>query len=268
MLYLGNTPLAGRLQTRMFTYSGSWTVPADVSAIWVDGCGAGGGGGGGNTTPGGGGGGGGPGMAVRGMLLPVVPGETLTVTVGGGGTKGAAGGDGSVGGSSSLAGSVSFTLAGGVGGGAGANPNGGTGGVLPNGTGNHGGGAGAGASLTYKPYADKSYYLPAECWTHGYCAGGAGGALNNAGGAVFGNTFHTTARYAAGGTGGASGGGGGAGGLGPFQSGAPVSGGSNGAAGSNAPNYGCGGSGGSGNAAGGDGSGGFIRLYCVSAYTI
>ena len=53
MLYLGSTPLTGKIKTKLFTTSGTFVVPADVGCIWIDGSGGGGGGGGGNSTPGG-----------------------------------------------------------------------------------------------------------------------------------------------------------------------------------------------------------------------
>lgn len=70
---------------QMFTSSTSFVVPDGVTYLrgktW-----GGGGGGGGNTTQGGGGGGGGGGYAEN--IIAVTPGETLTLTVGAGGTAG------------------------------------------------------------------------------------------------------------------------------------------------------------------------------------
>ena len=86
-----------------FAASGVYVVPADVDAIegTLFAAGAGGaGGGGGFTAASGGGGGGGQGGDSGGMInffLRVVPGETLTITVGlggAGGLGGAAGADG------------------------------------------------------------------------------------------------------------------------------------------------------------------------------
>src|SRR3954469_1746562 len=64
----------------------TFVVPANVSALRVNACGAGGGGGGGFATAGGGGGGGGGGMQLRNEWVSVTPGETVTVTVGAAGT--------------------------------------------------------------------------------------------------------------------------------------------------------------------------------------
>lgn len=260
----------GRWRSKLFTASTIWIVPADVDCLWIDGCGGGGGGGGGNSTPGGGGGGGGPAMAVRGTMLNVSPNETLTIAVGAAGTSGAANNDGGIGGNTTITGSVSgliFNARGGRVGKAGANPNGGSGGTLPNGVNLHGGGAAAGANFAVAPFAAKGSYVPSEGVEQGFAYGGAGGALTYNGGEANGYSLTVAAPYQAGGTGGASGGGGGAGGQGPYGiSGVP---GSNGAAGA-APTsgYGCGGGGGSGNSAGGAGSPGMIRIYCFTAYAI
>jgi len=79
---------------QLITASGFFTVPGGVTEIHIDATQGGGGGGGqcfaGNTsTQGGGGGGGGAGQSVIGVLKTVVPGETLTITVGAGGPAGA-----------------------------------------------------------------------------------------------------------------------------------------------------------------------------------
>lgn len=75
-------------KSQLFTTSGTFNVPADVSLIWVSGVGGGAGGSGGA----GGGGGGGAGGASENMFnMPrwVTPGDTLTITVGAGGARGA-----------------------------------------------------------------------------------------------------------------------------------------------------------------------------------
>lgn len=87
-----------RLKSRTFNYTGSaqtFVVPAGVTRLWVQGIGGGGGGGAGGagyTTAGSsaGGSGGGGGAEGRGEWLDVTPGETVTVTVGAGGTAPAA----------------------------------------------------------------------------------------------------------------------------------------------------------------------------------
>jgi len=81
----------------IFTASGSWTAPLNVSKVLAEGFGGGGGGGGGsspsvffgNTTSMGGGGGGGALYCSK--LITVVPGTTYTITVGAGGNGGAGG---------------------------------------------------------------------------------------------------------------------------------------------------------------------------------
>jgi hypothetical protein len=70
--------------------SATWTVPADTYAVWIRASGGGGGGGsnGGGTTGSGGGGG-----SYAEQVLRVVPGASITVTVGAGGAAASAGGD-------------------------------------------------------------------------------------------------------------------------------------------------------------------------------
>lgn len=77
------------LQSRVFTISGTFNVPANVSAVWISGCGAGGGGNGyvggtGNPSHGGGA----AGEFTLGRLIPVTAGGTLSITVGAGGAGG------------------------------------------------------------------------------------------------------------------------------------------------------------------------------------
>lgn len=77
-----------------FTSSGSFTVPANVTQIWVSGCAAGGGGGSSLATNSvsfvTGGSGGGAGQPVIRFLLTVTPGQVIPVTIGIGGTGGTA----------------------------------------------------------------------------------------------------------------------------------------------------------------------------------
>lgn len=261
MLYLGTTPLSGMIKTKLFTSSGTFVVPSDVYAVWIDGSGGGGGGGGGNATPGGGGGGGGGALAVRNFLLQVVPAESLTITIGAAGTGGSAGADGSVGGVSSIIGTYCAAyLTYGAMGKAGANPNGGAGGAVPFASTGPAGGAGVGANATVM--TTMSYAgIDTLCRS---TSGAAGGALSYAGGANYRQNGNQS--WLSGSAGNASGGGGGAGGFNPFGSGG--AGGANGAAGSVATGYGGGGGGGSGNSAGGDGSSGFVCIYYISKYTV
>ena len=279
MLYLGTTPLAGMLKQKLFTSSETFVVPADVQAIWVDGCGGGGGGGGGDPTPGGGGGGGCAGFPCQQLPLAVTPGETLTLTIGAGGAGGAVGQDGALGGETTLALASDplavYLPAGGIGL-KGENPNGGSGGgaysasywgsIVATAVGGAAGGAAGGYVFAPKSMTGWSGFAPMT-------GGSAGGALSNAGGVAYGakigvpQVWNGSALVGANPTtGNASGGGGGHGGATPF--GYPGKGGSNGAAGAHAVGYGCGGGGGSGNSAGGNGSPGMIRIYCFTAYEI
>ncbi len=266
-----------RWQSKLITTSGTWTVPADVGVIWVDGCGGGSGGGGGDSTPGGGGGGGSAGENCTFYPIRVVPSESLTLTIGAGGGGGAPNADGSNGGRTLIQRSsvYLFCMTFGSCGYKGTSPNGGSGGY---GAGTFGGtsstgGAGAGPHTLYTFFgcsnlSDKAGQSPASSASGRWGAAAAGGALNFNGGQSAKNTSvsgvngnnHLLP------TGGSAGGGGGCGGSGLF--GDSGEGGSNGAAGANANGYGCGGGGGSGNAAGGNGSPGFICIYCFSAETI
>src|SRR5271157_1992122 len=76
-----------------FTATGTFVVPASVTGALIEGCGGGGGGAGGwgyvNADDPGGGGGGGARAATHSISL--TPGDTITVTIGVGGTGGAAG---------------------------------------------------------------------------------------------------------------------------------------------------------------------------------
>lgn len=266
MLYLGTTPLAGNIKSKLYTTSGTFVVPADVQIVWIDGSGGGGGGSGGNSTPGGGGGGGGPAIGIVSRAMAVVPGETLTVTVGAAGSGGAANNSGGYGGITSISGSMGGLYCDrGEPGTPGANPNGGNGGAI-NGSTQPAGGTAAGVSaISYGiGAAGTTVFGSPTGFISRYTSGGPGGALTFNGRTTYACNGQST--IITGGVGGASGGGGGAGGNGPFGLGG--NGGSNGAAGSSATGYGCGGGGGSGNAAGGNGSPGFLQIYYVSAYTV
>ncbi len=122
---------------QIYTSSSTLVIPAGITKIYVNGAGGSGGGGGGGaktangTFGAGGGGGGGAGGYVPPTIIPVVAGETLTITVGAAGTLGAGGiktgtasTSGGNGGTTSIVGSSSgtiFSAAGGVGGTFGAN---------------------------------------------------------------------------------------------------------------------------------------------------
>lgn len=203
-----------------FTSSTTFVVPAGVTTLShllkVAGGGAGGTGDGGGATQGGGGAGG----VVHETNVTVVPGETLTITIGAGGTAPATLGNGGDGGNTTVVGSVSGALgvtAVGGGGGSRRAPNN----TAPSGAGNPGGSGGGGGSNTNAPT-----YTP---------AGGTGTAgQGNAGGKGWGGSVITTRAGGGGGGAGAAGsdavspGAGGAGGAGvdtsSYLSGVGVSG--------------------------------------------
>lgn len=200
--------------------------------ILVQACGGGGGGGGGASTssPGGGGGSGAP---VLTGILPVIPGASVSITIGGAGSGGASGGATGSNGVEGDATIVSYsgitlTFPGGLGG-TGANAgNGGAGGLSRNGstTGGRGGDAGAGGSAGGRSQ---------------YGAGAAGGATSGGGG------------------------GGGGAGAGFATGGVGGDGGSVGASGaSNSGGGGGGGGGGASPGAGGSGGSGLVRLMFTS----
>lgn len=206
-------------------------------------------------------------------MLPVTPGDVLTLTIGAGGNGGAAGQNGTEGGNTTIdsaaGGSRILALSAGSGAGMGLKGTAGAGGAqgscIPYGT----------VSDTYRissTPANLPNYMPAEFINNSavsYFPGSAGGALNVAGGARLSGSI-SGGIYNAGAAGNASGGGGGHGALGPYASPLATSGqgGANGAAGANALGYGCGGGGGSGNSAGGNGSPGFLRLSMITAYAL
>jgi hypothetical protein len=113
----------GRMQK--FTSNGTFSVPAGVSTIYVSGCAAGGGGGagGGNSSSssliGSGGAGGGAGQSIIRAAYSVTPGDSIPITIGGGGSggagvSGATGGSGGAGGNTVIG--TLVTLTGGSGG--------------------------------------------------------------------------------------------------------------------------------------------------------
>lgn len=135
----GSTPYVG-MRAQVFTSSGTFTIPASITAVKVTVIGGGGGSGGSATggcilTIGGSGGGGGTAIS---YLTGLTPGNTISVTVGAGGTPGgsAPGGGGTGGNSSISSGTQTITTATG---------NGGVGGNLGN---NSIGNAGAGGSAS------------------------------------------------------------------------------------------------------------------------
>ncbi len=237
----------------------SWVVPTSVTSVVVKMWGGGGGGGGGGTVTGGGAG---AGAGYITGTVPVTPGETLTVRVGGGGTQGAfsSGGGGALsgdgaggGGYSALlrSGTILLLAPGGGGGGGGDNTTaaGGAGGV---GGGNTGGNAAASGSAGGG--FGGSQTAGGNGGTGGGVAGAAGASLAGGNG---GNTTNGTCAGNTAGQGGAGGtNGGGAGGI--------ADNGTNGCAGGGGGGGGYyGGGGGSdsltANAGGGGGGGGSAR---------
>lgn len=145
------------LQT--FTSSGSWTCPANVTTVYVSGCGGGGGGGGGGGSPGAGassgaGGGGGAGASAMKRPVTVVPGTVYTITIGAGGIGGnggaigASGSDGTDGGNTSFGALLTLTGGGRGFGGGGVNPSN-LGGGFGGSYGGGGGGSGLSSSIVY-----------------------------------------------------------------------------------------------------------------------
>lgn len=75
-----------------FTSNTTFQIPENVRRIFVLGAGGGGGGGGGQSSGSAAGRGGGAGAVPRGVILPVTPLSTITITIGAGGTGGVTGG--------------------------------------------------------------------------------------------------------------------------------------------------------------------------------
>lgn len=202
-----------------FTASGSLVVPAGVTTMYLSatsggGAGGAGGGGGGGSFGGAGGGGGAAGQAVVRVPHTVVPGQTITITVGSGGagvagstTTGATGGAGGQTVITNMSGGT-VTLSGGPGGGGGVTLSGGAG----------AGGTAGGIGASYG--ADVNFNYPSG-------GGGAGGSgpFGGGGGGGRGATIGGI-----GGTDATGFGGGGGGGGGTYNS-APVVFGGSGAAG-------------------------------------
>lgn len=231
--------VAGVLTSVVFTSSQTWTVPAGVSAAWLD-MYAGGGGGGGGTGSGGGGGGG-SGEYCQSFLIPV-PGSTLVITIGAAGAASSSGGAGNDGGNTTVNdGTTTWAVLAGKGGNAGAAGAGGSGGGL------RGGSAGVAGT------AETPFFF-------GGSGGGTGGSTHGSGGGSGGRLT--------GGAGGVGSNGGGGGGATPLATGGD--GGANGLSnGSNAPTAnsgagGGGGGGGTGNTTGGAGAAGKVVVYYIA----
>lgn len=196
-----------------FTSSGSWTVPAGVTQVWLSGCGGGGGGGNGGAgstggTPGwaGGGGGGGAGQPISRQPFAVTPGSTISITIGsagagatvsssGSGNSGGTGGNTVISGAGWNGGTTTTLSGGGGGGGGGFSSTGGT----------NAGGGGAGSGFPAGSFGNDT--------TNGNASGsggaGASGPFGGGGGAARSSTGGTLGGGAAYGFG--AGGGGGSG---------------------------------------------------------
>lgn len=173
----------------VFTTSGSFIVPIDVTSVSAVVVAAGGGGGGSGDTDETGGGGGGGGLAYA--TFAVTPGETLTVTVGTGGSGGGADDNGGAGSASSIARSGTPLVAANGGSGGTHRGAGGAGGAVTTGTGGTGGVGGAGSNRASNN------------------AGGGGGAGGYSGNGGSGGSAASTGSATAGSGGGGGGGGGG-----------------------------------------------------------
>lgn len=159
-------------QGQVFTSSGTFTIPTGITALKVTAIGGGGGGGAAtsnsnDSAQAGGGGGGGTAVA---YLTGLTPGNTLSVTVGAGGTAGSSAGNGGAGGASSVASgtqTITTITANGGGGGIGASP-GGSG---------AGGAGGSTSGATYGISGSQGYTIfggASQFTTLNYKASGAG----------------------------------------------------------------------------------------------
>jgi phage-related tail fiber protein len=179
------TPAAFRAARRyrdiaVYGSSGSFTVPAGVTHVHVR-LVAGGGGGGGSIS----GGGGGAGGYAEGMYS-VTAGQTITVTVGAGGTAGPSGGHGGNGGTSSFGSYISAT--GGMGGRGGNEHGGGGGGAGINGALNTVGGYGGDGIASGVGGQGGASFLGGG-GKAGTASGANGSALGSGGGGGYGGSY-------------------------------------------------------------------------------
>lgn len=224
------------ITTQTFTSNGTFTVPTDVTEVFVTICGGGGGGGGsaggGVGTFAGGGGGGSGAQVLIDVPVTVTPGGTCAVTVGPGGAGGtggsSGGGTGHVGtdgtGSVFVGPSKTIRAAGGAGGGGSGGSSGGTDGNSVFGIGGQGSataaGGGGGGTLFSSTGSDgaatgSSVASAVLCSQNG--GGGTGGnssSSRSSGNGGTSNYSNGSSGATASATGGSSGGGGGAYGLG------------------------------------------------------
>lgn len=201
---------------QIFTASGTFSVPTNIKDTFMFFIGFGGGGGGGATA-----GGGGAGAPLGSQIDTVVPGDTLTITIGAGGLGGGQSGNpgevaGTPGSDTTVNGSgVSITFKGGYGGGQGFTNTDGRGGKA-NGAGTWGGfGFGnpsyqtwdAQAAGTVTPGQDSMFFTGGAAGAN--AGGGGGGAGPGGAGAAGGNGSPGSAGGNASANTGAGGGGGG-----------------------------------------------------------
>lgn len=174
--------------TTTYNSSSTYTVPAGVSLVYAEVCAGGGGGGGASNNSAYYGGGGGGGSAFLSKIIAVTPGQSITVTVGAGGSAGSAGADGGTGGTSAFGSLSAAGATGGQGGGISSYrvgiPGKGSGSVGGFGMISSGGTTGnAGGSGLYAGGSTASSIAPGGSGGGG--AGGVGGAQNaSAGGSA------------------------------------------------------------------------------------
>ena len=207
------------MKSQAFTADGNWTVPAGVTACWVEACGGGGAGGGGGNNPGTpriAGGAGGNGSCINRIFFSgLTPAASIAVVIGAGGT-GVAGAAGNAGGDTSFNSVV--VAKGGAGGNSSGNSN--AGGLPGTRRVTHScGGQGSGDDIAVKVGENSELYSGGAVGSgstyHGG-GGGAGGYGNGAAGGVGANASGSAAaaNTGAGGGGGNSNGSGSAGGAG------------------------------------------------------
>lgn len=251
------------IRSQEFTSDSTWTVPAGVTVIYVQGCSGGGGGGGGGGANAGGGAGGGSADWVGPVMLDVTASQALTIDIGGGGNGG--GGANNPSASAGSPGTVSRVLDGTTvlfstmyapGGGATASGTASTAGGTASGYfyfGGAGGAGGAGTAAGGDGAAGSAG--TARSWLRPYSGGAGGGNIGGGGG---------------GGGGGAAGvnGAGGAGGTQGTTGAAGQAGQGNGAGGGGGGSSRDGGSGGTGvGGQGGAGGSGLIKITWVGGST-
>ena len=209
------------VKSAIFTESGSWTVPANVTSVDVFLFGGGGGAGytshtGDHDNSGTGYGGGGGGGHMAKSTLAVTPGQSIAITIGAGGARGSSGGTGGTGGTTSFG--TLLSAQGGSGGGSGTS----TSSSAQGGDGGNGGAGGAGGSAEYRT-PNPSYPPGASHFTYvqtygkggngaqfgggaggyGSTSGGGNGGMYGGGGGTYNGTAGTGGQY--GGNGGARG---------------------------------------------------------------